>query len=66
MQNNHVIGGEFDVDLQGLQYSQSNNGFLDGVYKYSSGRSALYYILLDVQKLYGITTSGGNLVVTTF
>ena len=56
MQNNHIIGGEFDVDLQGLQYTQGNNDFLDGVYKYSSGRSALYYILLGIQKLYGITT----------
>ena len=55
MQNSRVIGGEFDVDLQGLQYTQSNNGSLEGVYKYSSGRSALYYILLDVQKRYGIT-----------
>lgn len=56
MQNNRVIGGEFDVDIQGLQYIQRDNGSLDGVYKYSSGRSALYYILLDVQKRYGITT----------
>lgn len=56
MQNSHIIGGEFDVDLQRLQYTQSNNGSLDGVYKYSSGRSALYYILLDVQKRYNITT----------
>lgn len=56
MQNNRIIGGEFDIDLQGLQCNQSNNGSLDGVYKYSSGRSALYYILLDAQKRYGITT----------
>lgn len=56
MQNNHIIGGEFDVDLQGFQFIKSNNDSLEGVYKYSSGRSALYYILLDVQKRYGITT----------
>ena len=56
MQNNHIIGGEFDVDIQGFRHTKSNNGVLEGVYKYSSGRSALYYILLDVQKRYGITT----------
>lgn len=56
MQNNHIIGGEFDVDIQGFQHTKSNNGVLEGVYKYSSGRSALYYILLDVQKRYGIAT----------
>ncbi|WP_270546626.1 hypothetical protein [Butyricimonas paravirosa] len=56
MQNNHIIGGEFDVDLQSFQCIKSNNDSLEGVYKYSSGRSALYYILLDVQKRYGITT----------
>lgn len=57
MQNSHIIGGEFGIDLQGFQYAQSNNGFLEGIYKYSSGRSALYYILLDVQRRYGITTA---------
>ena len=57
MQNSHIIGGEFGINLQGFQYAQSNNGFLEGIYKYSSGRSALYYILLDVQKRYGITTA---------
>ena len=56
MQNNHIIGGEFDVDIQGFRHTKSNNGVLEGVYKYSSGRSALYYILLDVQKRYGIAT----------
>lgn len=56
MPNSHIIGGEFDIDLQSLQYTQSNNSSLAGIYKYSSGRSALYYILLDVQKRYGITT----------
>ena len=51
MQNrSEIIGGEFDVDLQRLQYSHSGNVCLDGLYKYSSGRSALYYILLDVKK----------------
>ena len=51
MQNrNEIIGGEFDVDLQRLQYSHSGNVCLDGLYKYSSGRSALYHILLDVKK----------------
>lgn len=56
MANSRIIGGEFDVDLQSLQYIQSNNDSMEGVYKYSSGRSALYYILLDIQKRYGITT----------
>lgn len=45
-----IIGGEFDVDLQSLKYSHSGNVCLDGLYKYSSGRSALYHILLDVKK----------------
>mgnify|MGYP000803901480 FL=1 len=46
MQNNHIIGGEFDVDIQGFRHTKSNNGVLEGVYKYSSGRSALYYLSL--------------------
>ena len=51
MQNrSEIIGGEFDVDLQSLKYSHSENVCLDGLYKYSSGRSALYHILLDVKK----------------
>ena len=51
MQNrSEIIGGEFDVDLQSLKYSHSGNVCLDGLYKYSSGRSALYHILLDVKK----------------
>lgn len=51
MQNrSEIIGGEFDVDLQSLKYSHSGNVSLDGLYKYSSGRAALYHILLDVKK----------------
>lgn len=51
MQNrSEIIGGEFDVDLQRLKYSHSGNVCLDGLYKYSTGRSALYHILLDVKK----------------
>ena len=51
MQNrSEIIGGEFDVDLQSLKYSHSGNVCLDGLYKYSTGRSALYHILLDVKK----------------
>lgn len=51
MQNrSEIIGGEFDVDLPSLKYSHSGNVCLDGLYKYSSGRSALYHILLDVKK----------------
>lgn len=50
-----IIGGEFDVDLQSLKYSHSGNVCLDGLYKYSSGRSALYYILLDVKKINNIS-----------
>lgn len=53
---NSIIGGEFDIDLRNLQYIKSDNGFMEGVYKYSSGRSALYFIFLDIQKRYGITT----------
>lgn len=54
MQNNRVIGGEFDLDINALEYKQNNNGFLNGLCKYSSGRSALYYILLDIQRRYCI------------
>lgn len=51
MQNrSEIIGGVFDVDLQSLKYSHRGNVCLDGLYKYSSGRSALYHILLDVKK----------------
>ena len=51
MQNrSEIIGGEFDVDLQSLKYSHSGNVCLDDLYKYSTGRSALYHILLDVKK----------------
>lgn len=50
MQNrSEIIGGEFDVDLQRLSYSYSGNVCLDGLYRYSTGRSALYYILLDIK-----------------
>lgn len=56
MLSSKVIGGEFGIDIQNLGCSESTNGFLNGVYKYASGRSALYYILCDIQKRYGITT----------
>lgn len=56
METCKIIGGEFDVDFQNLQYIKSDNGCMEGVYKYSSGRSALYYIFLDIQRRYGITT----------
>lgn len=56
MQNRSaIIGGEFDVDLQGLKYSHSGYVSLDGIYMYSTGRSALYYILLDVKNRYNIS-----------
>ena len=56
MQNrSEIIGGEFDVDLQSLKYSHGGNVSLYGLYKYSSGRAALYHILLDVKKRYNIT-----------
>lgn len=44
-----IIGGEFDVDLQNLQYQQRGYVNLDGIYRYSTGRSALYYILLNIK-----------------
>ena len=56
METCKIIGGEFDVDFQNLQYIKSDNGCMEDVYKYSSGRSALYYIFLDIQRRYGITT----------
>ena len=56
MQDRHeIIGGEFDVDVQGLKYHQPDYTQLEGVYKYSSGRSALYHILIDAKNRYGIT-----------
>lgn len=56
MQNrSKIIGGEFDVDLQSLKYSHSGNVSLDGLYKYSTGRSALYYILQDVKTRYNVS-----------
>ena len=56
MQNrSEIIGGEFDVDLQSLKNSLSGNVSHDGTYKYSTGRSALYYILLDVKKRYNVS-----------
>lgn len=53
---NEVIGGEFDIDLQSLQYKSGDGKGLEGVYKFASGRSALYYILLDAKERYGIDT----------
>lgn len=56
MHNNHIIGGEFDIDIRSLRYTRGSNDLLSDVYKFSSGRSALYYILQDVQHRYSITT----------
>lgn len=56
MANSPVIGGEFDIDLTGLRDTEKDKNFMGGVYKYASGRSALYYILLDAQARYGVTT----------
>ena len=50
---NNIIGGEFDIDLQSLQYQRGCND-LHNIYKYASGRSALYYILLDIKRRFGI------------
>jgi hypothetical protein len=56
MEDRHeILGGEFDVDIQGLKYRQPDNSQLEGVFKYASGRSALYYILLDAKERYGVT-----------
>ena len=55
MQSKQVIGGEFDVDIQGLQYHYCGNHSLDGIFTYSSGRSALYYLLLDIKQRYGVS-----------
>lgn len=56
MQNsNEIIGGEFDVDLQSLQYKQSGYVDLDGIFKYSTGRSALYYILHNLKQNHNIS-----------
>lgn len=50
-----IIGGEFDVDLQSLKYCHNGNVCLDGIYRYSTGRSALYYILSDIKTRYNIS-----------
>lgn len=55
MQDRHeIIGGEYDIDIHGLGYRHDSNNQLDGVYLYSTGRSALYYILLDIKQKYKI------------
>jgi hypothetical protein len=56
MENNKIIGGEFGIDLDVLQYGAANSLHFEDVYKYSSGRSALYYILLDLKSRFGINT----------
>lgn len=49
-----IIGGEFTVNLQNHHEVKETNFTHDGIYKYSTGRSALYYILLDVKNTRGI------------
>ena len=49
-----IIGGEFTVDLQNHHEAKEKNVTHDGIYKYSTGRSALYYILLDLKNTRGI------------
>jgi len=50
---NKVIGGEFDIDLRIPMRGPMDASCLDSVYRYSSGRSALYHVLLDVKKRTG-------------
>ena len=47
-----VIGGEFEIDVQ--QHYQKRNAVPDGVVTYSSGRSALFNILLYLKEKSGI------------
>lgn len=49
-----IIGGEFTVDLQNHHEAKEKNVNHDGFYKYSTGRSALYYILQDLKNTRGI------------
>lgn len=49
-----IIGGEFDIDLCQLSEQHESPSSLQSVFKYSSGRSALYHILLDIQQRFGI------------
>lgn len=49
-----IIGGEFNVDLNSLKYNQIDHEVFGGLYKYSTGRSALYYILIDIKERYNI------------
>lgn len=51
-----IIGGEFSIDIRGLQQTTVAIGNKMDAFLYSSGRSALYFILLDIQKRYGIKT----------
>lgn len=49
-----IIGGEFTVDFQNYHKTKDKNVTYDGIYKYSTGRSALYYIFLDLKNTRGI------------
>lgn len=51
---NKIIGGEFTVDLLNHQECKESHVTLDDIYKYSSGRSALYYILLNLKQTLNI------------
>ena len=48
MRNGKVIGGEFDLDMRGLSGAFGNDFLKDG-FLYSSGRAALYNILLSIE-----------------
>lgn len=52
---NKIIGGEFGIDIQLLKERRADNLELEKTSTFSSGRSALYHILLDARKDYGVS-----------
>ncbi len=52
---NKIIGGELGIDIQLLKERRADNLELEKTSTFSSGRSALYHILLDARKNYGVS-----------
>ena len=51
---NKIIGGEFDIDLDRINRNPKDKEIFCDLYKYSTGRSALYYILRNIKAQYNI------------
>ncbi len=54
MNDDKIIGGEFDIDINQLVYDKGKGTSLEETAKYSSGRSALYHILKDVERRFSV------------